>query len=84
VVIMNEYYGLATWGILFTVVRAYYYIKIIKVTYFEETHSLWSLSEARKRTYYLIRISIIFLVLFILWPTPLLTLIKEARLSLTG
>lgn len=72
-----EMYGLAVFGVLTSVVAAYYYIRIIKVMFFDEPVEKFdgSVPFARRAV---IALSVLFIVAFIFNPSPLVDISEDA------
>ena len=68
-------YGLAVIGVLTSAVGAYYYLRIVKVMYFDEPREAFVPASATLKT--VMGVSGIFIVAFWLWPAPL---VAAARL----
>jgi proton-translocating NADH-quinone oxidoreductase chain N len=80
--ISQSLYLLTFVGILTSVVSCFYYLRIIQITYFEQT-SIWiSLKKITKEISLLIGSMLLFLTLFFLHPTLLIVLIHNSILSL--
>jgi NADH-quinone oxidoreductase subunit N len=77
-----QLYALAIIGVLTSVIAAYYYLRIIKVMYFEapEDESLDPATDGRLN--FLLAVSSAVVVLFIILPGPLLTSAEAAAQSL--
>ena len=78
--VKGGFWVLATVGVLTSVVSAYYYLRIIKVMYFDQgagalDHAPASLSVVMAGTG-------LFNLLFILWPTPMLAAAGAAAAAL--
>ena len=76
-----ELYALAVVGVLTSVVSAYYYLRIVKVMYFDEPAEPFERS-ASPETQVVMAGSALFTVFFILWPAPLLTGAGAAAVAL--
>lgn len=78
----EELYAVAVIGVLSSVIAAFYYLKIIKLMYFDEAKlSLDTLVFPRAHSV-LIGITTTFTLLFFLYPTPLIQVAREAARSL--
>lgn len=75
-------YTLAVIGVLASVIAAYYYLRIIKVMYFESAGDDAIDTADDRRLNLLLGVSASLLVLFIVFPGPLLTTAAEAAQSL--
>jgi NADH-quinone oxidoreductase subunit N len=76
-------YWLAVVGVLSSVVAAYYYLRIIRVMYFEEAGEPFD-REYGQETRLVMLGSAVLILLFFLWPDPLLTTASEAVSALFG
>lgn len=72
-----ELYGLAVFGVLTSVVAAYYYIRIIKIMFFDEPVEKYdgSIPFARRAV---TALSILFIVAFIFSPSPIVDISRDA------
>lgn len=70
-------YGLAVFGLLTSVVAAYYYIRIIKIMFFDEPVEKFedNVPFARRA---IIALSVLFIVAFIFNPSPLVDISRDA------
>ena len=73
-------YALAVIGVLTSVVGAYYYLRIVKIMYFDEPAQAFVPASVTLRT--IMGVSGVFNVLFWLWPGPLVTAATAAAKSL--
>jgi NADH-quinone oxidoreductase subunit N len=79
-----ELYGLAVIGVLSSVVAAYYYIRVVKVMYFDEPTEALDRPISREIALTLVGTSLV-IVLFALYPTPILSgAAAAAQALLTG
>lgn len=69
-------YGLAVFGVLCSVVAAYYYIRIIKVMFFDEPVPAYDSVPFVRRA--VVALSILFITLFIFNPSPLIDISSDA------
>jgi len=76
-----QLYALAVVGVLTSVVSAYYYLRIVKVMYFDEPAEPFELATAPE-TRAVMLASALFTSFFILWPAPLVTGAGVAAASL--
>lgn len=76
-------YGLAVVGVLSSVIAAFYYLKIVKIMYFDEAKRPFDRDESRALRSVVLACSA-FVLLFFLYPTPLVDFAKEAAKSLLG
>ncbi|PCJ71209.1 MAG: NADH-quinone oxidoreductase subunit NuoN [Rhodobiaceae bacterium] len=74
-------YTLAIIGVLASVVGAFYYLRIIKVMYFDEPAPAFAGPMGREMTA-ILTVSGLFTLLFILYPAPLLKMAEGAAISL--
>lgn len=80
--ISQSLYFLVIVGVLTSVVSCFYYLRIIQITYFEQT-SIWiSLKKVSKEASLLISFVLLLLSFFCLHPTLLIVLIHNSILSL--
>ena len=72
-----ELYGLAVFGVLTSVVAAYYYIRIIKIMFFDEPVEKFEggIPFVRRAV---IALSILFIVAFIFNPSPIVDISRDA------
>ncbi len=70
-------YGLAVFGVLTSVVAAYYYIRIIKVMFFDEPVAKFDAGVPFSRRAVL-ALSMIFVVAFIFSPSPIVEISRDA------
>lgn len=70
-------YGLAVFGVLTSVVAAYYYIRIIKVMFFDEPVEKYegTVPFARRA---IVALSVLFIVAFIFNPSPIVEISRDA------
>ena len=73
-------YALAVIGVLTSVVGAYYYLRIVKIMYFDEPAQAFVPASVTLRT--IMGVSGAFNLLFWLWPGPLVTAATAAAKSL--
>ncbi len=81
--ITAEFYGLAVIGVLTSVVAAFYYLRIVKVIYFDNLTDALDRAVPKNLTFVLLGTSAAIL-LFFLWPDPLLASSQSAVASLLG
>ncbi len=74
-------YGLAIFGVLTSAVSAFYYLRIIKVMYFEDSTDLIDPVPERTLQFVIAGVSL-YLVLFAVWPAPVLDAAAVAAKSL--
>lgn len=70
-------YGLAIFGVLTSVVAAYYYLRIIKVMFFDEPVPAYDAPAPFVRRA-IVGLSVAFLLAFVFYPSPLIDLSREA------
>ena len=73
--------GLAVIGVLTSVVGAFYYLRIVKVIYFDDAEEKFDRPIAPELRGVLL-VSGLFIVLFIFIPTPIISLAEVAALAL--
>nr|BCT02602.1 NADH dehydrogenase subunit 2 [Medakamo hakoo] len=64
-------YSLAIIGILTSAVSCFYYIRVVKIMYFETPKTWVTLSQPSQAAAYCLAISFLFLVFLMVYPTPL-------------
>jgi NADH-quinone oxidoreductase subunit N len=74
-------YGLAVIGVLTSVVGAYYYLRIVKVMYFDEALDPFD-SPVGSEISVVVGVSSAFILLFFIYPTPLLSGAQAAAAAL--
>lgn len=80
--VIGGYYTLAVFGVLTSVVAAYYYLRVIKVIYFDDSaETLEACDEFGLKV--MLFTSTLFVVFFIVMPSPLLQAASVAAQSLT-
>ncbi len=77
----SELYALAVIGVLTSVVSAYYYLRIVKVMYFDEPAEAFERSSAPE-TQAIMAGTALFTAFFILWPAPLVVSAGAAAIAL--
>jgi NADH-quinone oxidoreductase subunit N len=80
--IQSDYYALAIIGILSSVVAAFYYVRIIKVMFFDNSARYTVYKEMDKLNSYILSISIFFLIFFFSYPHPFLMCAHKIALTL--
>lgn len=75
-------YLLAIIGVIASVIGSVYYIRLIKIMYFEKMKSYLFLLDISLERSFLIGISSLFILTFFLYPTPFILLIHKSVLSL--
>ena len=75
-------YLLAIAGVLTTVVSCFYYIRIVKIIYFEPARDWWSFPRVSKETSYVLGITFLFILGLIAYPGPLYLATHKVALSL--
>jgi NADH-quinone oxidoreductase subunit N len=76
-----ELYALAVIGVLTSVVSAYYYLRIVKVMYFDEPAEAFE-RHAAPETQAIMAATALFTAFFILWPSPLVVSAGAAAVAL--
>lgn len=76
------YYGLATFGVVTSVVAAFYYLRIIKVMYFDGPAEIQLVKENKLGIVFVMALMAVFNALFFLYPTVLFNPITHAVDSL--
>jgi NADH-quinone oxidoreductase subunit N len=79
-----HYYGLAIIGVLSSVVSAYYYLRIIKLMYFDEPTADGIDQQSDSTITYVVAGAGLFTLLFFLFPIPVLNGAAAAAASLFG
>jgi NADH-quinone oxidoreductase subunit N len=74
------FYPLAIIGVLASVVAAYYYLRVVKIMFFDETRQ--EFVPAEQGTRFVMAIAGLFVVLFVLAPAPLVDTALSATKSL--
>ena len=64
-------YVLAVVGVLTSVVSSYYYIRLVKIMYFEKSNKWLCLAQPQKASSLCLSFSLVFLVCFMVYPSPL-------------
>lgn len=75
-------YGLAVIGVAFSVIAAYYYLKVIKVMYFDEARTPFDKDMSSGMRLVLVVCSFVTLLFFV-YPTPVIAYAKEAAKALS-
>jgi NADH-quinone oxidoreductase subunit N len=78
--IQSGYYALAVIGVLASVVGAFYYLRIVKIMYFDEPAPAFEATPAPLQ--FVLGLSGLFVLLFFISPDPLITAAAEAAKSL--
>ena len=73
-----ENYYLAVLGVLASVIAAFYYLRIIKVMYFDNSKSVNYESDQTNISKFILMISILIITLFILFPSVFTNISIEA------
>ena len=81
--VQAELFGLAIIGVLASVVAAFYYIRIVKVMYFDAPDEAFD-GPINMEMKTVLFVSFVFVTFFIVFPTPLLTSAAKATSSLLG
>jgi proton-translocating NADH-quinone oxidoreductase chain N len=80
----SNLYFLALIGVLASVISCFYYIRIIKIMYFETPQKIQTFSRLSRGTSYLLGGGLLFLLLLLLYPSPLYLGTHKAALALCG
>lgn len=78
----SNMYLLAIVGVLTSVVSCFYYIRVIKVMYFEKPKSYCSFSLVTKQNSLVLGFTLFFIVFFMAYPSPLFLLSHKVALTL--
>lgn len=70
-------FGLAVFGVLTSVVAAYYYLRIIKVMFFDEPAPKYDEGTPFSRRA-IVAVSVVFILIFIINPSPLIDISRDA------
>jgi len=74
-------YPLAVIGLLTSVVGAFYYLRIIKIMYFDEAKEIFDRPIEREITV-IVSLSVVLVLLFFVYPTPMVTGAANAAAAL--
>jgi proton-translocating NADH-quinone oxidoreductase chain N len=75
-------YLLALIGVLTSVVSCFYYIRLIKIMYFENPKNWCSFSRISKENSYILGITFFFMLFFMVYPSPLYVISHKVALAL--
>ncbi len=75
-------YLLAIVGVVTSVISCFYYIRLVKIMYFEKTKNYLSFAEIKKENAIILAFSFFFILFFMLFPTPLYVVSHKFALSL--
>jgi proton-translocating NADH-quinone oxidoreductase chain N len=75
-------YLLAIIGVLTSVISCFYYIRLIKIMYFETGKNWLSFSQVKKENALILGSTLFFIVFFMVFPTPLYLISHKFALSL--
>ena len=75
-------YLLAIIGVLTSVISCFYYIRLIKIMYFEKAKNWLSFSQIKKENALTLGITLFFILFFMMFPTPLYLISHKFALSL--
>ena len=64
-------YLLALVGVLTSVISSYYYIRLVKIMYFEKSNKWLCLDRPRKASTLILSFCFFFLITFMIYPSPL-------------
>jgi NADH-quinone oxidoreductase subunit N len=81
-VIQSELYIVAIVGVLSSVVAAFYYIRLIKVMFFEVSPNYLSYKTMDKLNSLILSTSLFILIFLFAWPHPILSCIHNIAISL--
>ena len=82
-VVDAQLYALAVFGVLASVIGAYYYLRVIKIMYFDEPPEVALDAPKDPAVSAVLGVSTLMLLLFILMPSPLTDWAAQAAASLT-
>ena len=75
-------YLLALIGVLTSVVSCFYYIRLVKIMYFENPKNWCSFSRISKENSYILGITFFFMLFFMVYPSPLYVISHKVALAL--
>jgi proton-translocating NADH-quinone oxidoreductase chain N len=75
-------YLLAVFGVITSVVSCFYYIRLVKIMYFEKSRMWCSFNEIPKTSSLALAITFIFIVTFMMYPAPLYLVTHKCALAL--
>lgn len=78
----SSMYLLALIGVLTSVISCFYYIRLIKIMYFENPKTWCSFSRIGKENSYILGITFFFMLFFMAYPSPLYTISHKVALAL--
>lgn len=78
----SSMYLLALIGVLTSVISCFYYIRLIKIMYFENPKNWCSFSRVSKENSYILGITFFFMLFFMVYPAPLYTISHKVALAL--
>ena len=79
---ISSMYLLAIVGVLTSVISCFYYIRVIKIMYFEKPKSYCSFSRITKQNSLVLGFTLFFIIFFMAYPTPLFLVSHKVALSL--
>jgi NADH:ubiquinone oxidoreductase subunit 2 (subunit N) len=79
----SSLYLLAFIGVLTSVVSCFYYIRLIKIMYFEKPTQFISYQQMDKEKSILIGLTLFFMIFFFLYPSPLFLVAHKVAISLS-
>lgn len=77
-----EMYFLAIIGVMTSVIASFYYIRIIKLMFFDSTTNINNLNTLTKENSLFLSFCCLFLITFFLWPTPLALVLHNSIIYL--
>lgn len=80
--VTNSYYLLAFVGALMSAIACIYYIRLVKILYFEKPTSFFSIGRLSQFSSYILGLTNAFLIGFFIYPQPLLTSLYYSSLFL--
>lgn len=80
----SNMFVLALVGVIASVISCFYYIRIIKIMYFEKSQTWCSFSRISKENGIILSFTLFFLLFFITYPSPLYLATHKAALALCG
>ncbi len=79
----SNLYLLAVIGVLTSVVSCFYYIRVVKIMYFENPKNWLSFSQIPKESALVVGISFFFILFFVFYPSPLYLATHKVALALS-
>ena len=78
----SELYSLALLGVLTSVVSCFYYIRVVKIMYFDPPTSWWRPLEMPKGNAYILGVTTMFIMMLMMYPSPLYLVTYKLSLTL--